>query len=1168
VTRDQQIISSETSQTHNIITFPQIKNIAEINLMKINKLFSGTMEKMDNQSSQSIVDILVRYFTDKVFMKHFRNLSIENLKAEFFILALHALLLGNFGHTLQLHSKLTFNLNGEVSSLGLWSEKFCPNIPIIFWSETVEKIPENVIHKIPLPKNTEFSDKSHFLSVKIQCVHWECMWRINERKNRQNYRNDFIPYSINWEESSTISLLNYLKTLISVFKFENIKMGTFLYNFVNILNEYDSRLIVDNDNDLEFSAASSTFFFPGYKMNVEKKMSAKPISTVLSKRNTTFLNKYHNPHFLSAGKSLKIFVDFVASIVYDFSKQTTTTTANVDADILSSTVHGTISQYIQPQNLAGTKLVVYEIIESDNLSTRDFVTIFVKRQSTAAPTAFSAIRKEKVAKGLKTIHINVVTIYIGENESLQSTKICHPPINRQSIEKTRCMGMSNPQDEQVYDFSSLITVEKKMHDTHEVKCAESLHIKPSLNLFKPDINRNRERITVAKIHKYILYSMIGEIVARVARKIIVKLGAGNLGFFANLTRDFYATKGNEKCTAGLQVSHKIDHTFQKQNFTNFVRISKENLIEILEETPCEETNWENLKILPVDDGLFIGIMENTGKNSETTQFLTFSIKNIHTIKGHKGGKNLVFLSSGTKTLETDNSDDIVFVDKSSILDGFIDTKGGTDTLILVSSHHLKHHVNITSDKNQLLTLITQNYSELTILGVENLWGAKSSVDLLDLKHCAGLKFVNLQGGISAEEKDQINVNIPEKCVGNTEITVVLEKFTDVNHISGSSRLNYRFISGPVNLRNSMKHGDLNEIQENTAFISVNFDLAELLNLLITKNEETGTVYVQMDFSLNLYEALTISNFDQSTKVTFNDGYRFEMKHDGKFHIARDCTISRKKSTFDEYLYHILSENGVRFIEACFMKNTIVHVGQKTEETLDETTILPKKYIKLQNDPYADETHFMKQDYSDSEKLPCVFTVTDFCQTTTINDGDDDHTQCKLVKLQVELNIKNVFDLRQITGKFEDENFLIYANVSTTDRTETVLRIYALKSSIQKLIPLVEIRLIDQAKGHESISIITTRYRLKFHSGQNKFSESFLIDDHASELIVIDYKNRLPIFLDLIEHGPKWKTSDIVMEKQHGDELIWETKAYEKPTSAIFLERQPRNSASMCRKDEY
>jgi len=101
---------------------------------------------------------------------------------------------------------------------------------------------------------------------------------------------------------------------------------------------------------------------------------------------------------------------------------------------------------------------------------------------------------------------------------------------------------------------------------------------------------------------------------------------------------------------------------------------------------------------------------------------------------------------------------------------------------------------------------------------------------------------------------------------------------------------------------------------------------------------------------------------------------------------------------------------------------------------------------------------LKQEHSNSEILnPCVFNVSsaDLCDITKT-----DHFQCKLKKLQVELNIKNVFDLRQLTGKFEDENFLIKAAAAELDKITTIIRIYAQKTSIQILIPLVEMRLID------------------------------------------------------------------------------------------------------------
>jgi len=69
--------------------------------------------------------------------------------------------------------------------------------------------------------------------------------------------------------------------------------------------------------------------------------------------------------------------------------------------------------------------------------------------------------------------------------------------------------------------------------------------------------------------------------------------------------------------------------------------------------------------------------------------------------------------------------------------------------------------------------------------------------------------------------------------------------------------------------------------------------------------------------------------------------------------------------------------------------------------------------------------------------------------------------------------------------------------------------------------------------------------------------------------MIHYKDRLPIFLDLIENEPNRKILSAVIdqEKQHGDELVLKTKAYGKPTSAIFQEMKTKNRASMCSSEE-
>jgi len=1236
----------EVSDQYVFQPFPQpLPKMLGIGMPEINHLFSS----LTKTGNLSIIDILAGYFGGKAVMGLLEKLS-TTLTSRFLILALHAALMGNSKTGLQLHSKLKFDLSGDVSSLNVYSENLCLNMPIVFWSlESVEKI--TAIPRVTLAKTSDFeTDNLNFLSVNIQCRNWECLWRTKENKNRPNYVQNFMLNS-DWDETTTNFFLNSLKDTLEAIP--GVKIGKFLYayfqdnkftelftlklarlpnlqdnyfsfilctesstalilnvvddpetdinqeNFewlsniadfdgefqpnttqvVNILPESDSRI---NRDDKNF--AMSTFFLPGYHVSIEKKFTTKSaINHQYDSRATISLWKFAHIDYRTSVKSVENFAWFITSIIrFNLSSIDRIRFGNHN-DFLSL-LHGTISRQIQPYTISGTKIVGYKILDSDvndeQSTTSDFVTILVKEQTnvdfTPMPETTNVVNSRKII-----LKIHQITIYVDKIDNLHSATICRPKNDRKTVcSKVDKFFTENPNE---YEFTSVVTIDKNTvsNTPNENSCDTSSvnMFKPTLNYFKPDIyfpNGNALRITAAKIHNCLLYSMLGKNMEQHAMSTLKQFAKDKLANFVNLTRDFY----NETDKCSTDEFSKYVQTFHL-NFPDNLSTYKKELDKILHQMPGKLTFWENLEILPIDDGFCIGLVTKQRNNDryryetistendqaainsnnpsgnknvadtvilhrngteivDIQHYMIFAMKDIQSIRGHEG-ENIVLLGEGSKAINTDQNDDIIFVEKTSNLDGFINAKQGTDTVIL-STTDSEVSVRVTSEENQLLTIESQHDNSLTILGAENLWGAKNSPDILHLK--CGLKFVNLQGGLNSENVDEIYVDLYE--CNLDEITVIAQKYTEIHHTSGHPKLKYRYLGdGPVLLINLAE----NKNNETSALVSIDFPLSELTNLTITESNSNKEVkYTKMTFQNNIEQYLSIKNFDQSIKIGFKNGYNVEMKRN-HLYITRDCTVSRERFTFSDHLYEMLANNRVVFVEKC-AEATIVHVGEKIYDNFHELIDpnLPPVYKKLENDPET-ETQFKNQDHGPINA--CVFSVNGNCKETNA-------ANCPLTNLRVDLNKNNIFDLRKITTIFEDENFDIVVNKEVYTKTHQnviIIRINAEKSG-HSLVPLVHIRLENHViNNDQSISIITTRYQLEFDANQDKFEKSFLTPNkNADALIVVDYKSRWPVFRGLIEESINdWRKDESDHDKQHGDDhVILGLKAYERDTSAILL----------------
>jgi len=166
--------------------------------------------------------------------------------------------------------------------------------------------------------------------------------------------------------------------------------------------------------------------------------------------------------------------------------------------------------------------------------------------------------------------------------------------------------------------------------------------------------------------------------------------------------------------------------------------------------------FEYAIIIAADDGLYVGVSKNVG---DEQSFFTFALGGLNTIKGHEGG-NVIFIngeSGGNDLIESDGND-LIFVQAGSKLDGFVNTKNCTDSLIFLPS---KTSIVVDSETNQMLTVkSTRNDdSYLTILGVENIIRSIHHGETVELK--CGVSFVNLRGGSPKFDLDVINVDFKE-----------------------------------------------------------------------------------------------------------------------------------------------------------------------------------------------------------------------------------------------------------------------------------------------------------------------------------------------------------------------------------------------------------------------
>jgi len=114
-----------------------------------------------------------------------------------------------------------------------------------------------------------------------------------------------------------------------------------------------------------------------------------------------------------------------------------------------------------------------------------------------------------------------------------------------------------------------------------------------------------------------------------------------------------------------------------------------HLTSILAEIDAKYTSLvDKLLVLPVDDGIYVRLMETVGTDEQTKEIIsTFAVNGMQNVKGESHDENLIFLlGTGSKAIHAGEDDVVIFIGKPAQLDGIVEyAQGGNDTLGTVDS---------------------------------------------------------------------------------------------------------------------------------------------------------------------------------------------------------------------------------------------------------------------------------------------------------------------------------------------------------------------------------------------------------------------------------------------------------------------------------------------------
>jgi len=787
---------------------------------------------------------------------------------------------------------------------------------------------------------------------------------------------------------------------------------------------------------------------------------------------------------------------------------------------LSAALHGLISQVMRPVRLPQTNIIMYQVGKH---AEKQFLTTGIQLKASDESLSNMLTRKLNIQQPAITVHKLALTITNQDNNDSSST-VCKPFLKLSGY-KYVCTQENKYSNNNEGEVNHLATANK----------CSNLMFNESINfpsLASPFTDQKR----VIKMHKYILYGLVGQNVKKVATNTFKQLVSNrSLIGFTNL--DIDACSDDRIKTSSINV---INQTVVP-DFSDLQNQIICNLKEIHE----KYNRKQNFTIIPVDDGLYTALMD-----SKPNTVLTFSINGTKNVKGSCHNKNLIFLSgSGTMAIKNGNDDDIIFFDKSSQLNGVIDAKNGNDTLILIGGHHQEIMVTVESNGDVLTVKPKTGSTELTLLNVEHLVGAPNSYDELYLR--CGLESVNLRGGTETK-KDHIVVDISPNCSSKT--LIVLEKFTVVHHLTSNKNVNYKFIVGPVLMQ--IDADDSKPVMKDIMVVAAHYNIAEIHNILVyplvyeyLTNSRLSINFVD---STNNSHLLVIHNFyDESVKVTFTDGFQLYSRY-GQFYIGSDCSLTDQEKVYqlNNHLYKLLYEQGIIFTIKC-SPTTFVYTGKVGNENHIDL-VLPTEYVKYENDPNAALTHFKTQ--HSSETTGGVYHLDGPCRPGGL--------QCTTINATVEVTGETVLDLRDVTRGFEDSGYLVNVQVNPSDETLSLLK---LKHKVVRVLatitgkPQLLLAYVTLVKSQEMLaktSVLTSRHRHTVQENGQVNSE-YLAPPDTHQMVVVEYDSRLK----LLERDSGCRPDTSKYQRHNGDTIVSDHKCSTsdstKIITAFFLNRWPQ-----------
>jgi len=1184
---------------------PQLITMPEMNVTALN--FFDNHHQSQDEKHVTLFNLLAHYFADPTFQTNLKKLG-GKIDAEFMLRAVHAIVAGHFQKTYQI-STASFldHHSGHLLSMSMKSERvFCSPIPIMFWTEPRDEQDEKLLGSMftaqyTVPSTTHFTD-SRFLSVYVECQENECIWRTDEQRVKNRER--LLRPLRSWKNQDTRSFLTYIKQdlmylvgklplghflcgyfasdrFANLFRYKTVltpnterdyftfvllyhNMFALIINVadkptgsaewlqnvhtsehnqretqvVNIMLEQDPRLNKINPNEYE----TAETFLPGYKVVVERQITTKPSGAVLVTNETIGL---HDPEpFYQLGSNrnsldyTKAMLELVSKLVPVYSS----------VQELAALFQGLVSQYTNSYNLAGTDLVVHRM---DRLGENQFLLVQLKNL-VDMQTSGDGRYLDNVKRQLKGQHpfymkIHVVSVYLEDCRNLSTAIICGPHQN--SNEETTCSKRNGRQENDLFlDWSSVIEIDASMQPetNNQVDTSMCQQQASEIRYRMAKVSSARllryERHTLNKIHTVLLYNVLGENLKVLGDKKLSRLALRNTILpFTNLTDDFYNT--NDNCDHAEQVPSNndiLDSMFQENSKLQHVLSNVFKTLQI-----SHDKSQENMTIVPVDDGVYFGLFG-------TKLLVTFSLQGIHNLLVNtqsSSENNVVFLDAGSKALRTGPQDDVILIEKAVQLSGFVNALGGNDTVFLVADSEVLmtkyRSVFVKSEPGNLLTVKNTEDDELILYNVEHFVGAKNSPDFMD--YTGGLVTVNLQGGLLSRF-DMIKVDV----VGSQdETTIILDRNTDVEHVSSNGKLRYKVVEGPVKFVVVSNATSTDHEDNKPTEIAVEHDLFDITDFRLVWSSDTKTASAH--FSFNDAQQLELFHIDSSFQITFQGDYSLNIQ-DGIGHLTRNCTNHPEHIQIDPNFSRMLTENKIILNDQCKNQPTVVYTGLNIDNTQTDDDILPNPYRLLENDHNQAETYFTELN---DPITTGVYKLKTLCS--------DPRKECQHITATIETGKQQFVDLREATRLFEDlgRTVVIKAFEKVDQNVPDPVRIYVTDGQQSKL--LVHLDLKRSVHMLDFVTILTSRYQHRLNSAL--VVHTTLLAKNSRQLMMIDYESRrkfLEADQQAQEHqqqqqqlirfnytGQHWK-------KVHGDQLVFDHVTSDGVTvSAIFLHLQKK-----------